>query len=237
MHKKLIIAVDGHSSCGKSTLAKDIAKHYNYNYIDTGAMYRAVTLFVLEQKLVKNGAIDEASLQKAFEQNKLIIEFAYNPQMQKSETLLNGKNVEQEIRGIKVSELVSPVARIPFVRKYLVKLQQAMGKNGGIVMDGRDIGTYVFPDADIKFFVTAKAEIRAQRRYKELTERGDKVSFEEILKNIEERDYIDSHRETNPLRQAEDALLIDNSEIGIKEQKEKVIALIEKHLNNVDRNG
>ena len=229
-NKKLIIAVDGHSSCGKSTLAKDTAKYFNYNYIDTGAMYRAVTLFVIENNLLKNGKIDEDALKKAFENGKIKIDFKYNPELKKSETYLNGKNVENKIRGIEVSNLVSPVAVIPFVRKELVELQRAMGKEGGIVMDGRDIGTNVFPDADLKIFLTADAEVRAKRRYDELKAKGEDVSFEEILKNVKERDYIDSHRETNPLRQAEDAVLINNSNISIEEQAKIVIELAEKKL-------
>ncbi len=228
--KKLIIAVDGHSSCGKSTLAKDTAKYFNYNYIDTGAMYRAVTLYVIENNLLKNGKIDEDALKKAFENGKIKIDFKYNPELKKSETYLNGKNVENKIRGIEVSNLVSPVAVIPFVRKELVELQRAMGKEGGIVMDGRDIGTNVFPDADLKIFLTADAEVRAKRRYDELKAKGEDVSFEEILKNVKERDYIDSHRDTNPLRQAEDAVLINNSNISIEEQAKIVIELAEKKL-------
>ena len=229
--KKLIIALDGHSSCGKSTLAKDLAKHFAYKYIDTGAMYRAVTLYVIENNLFENGKIDENKLKKDLDSGKIQINFKYNSELKKSETLLNGKNVENKIRGIEVSNLVSPVAVIPFVRKKLVDLQRAMGKKGGIVMDGRDIGTNVFPDADLKIFLTADADVRAKRRFKELREKGQNVNFEEILKNVKERDYIDSHRKTNPLVQAEDAVLLDNTHITIKEQTQIAINLVNKILN------
>ncbi len=234
MNKKLIIAVDGHSSCGKSTLAKDVAGHFNYNYIDTGAMYRAVTLYVIENNLLKNGKIDEDALKTEFENGNIKIDFKYNPRLKKSETFLNGKNVEDKIRGIEVSNLVSPIAVIPFVRKKLAELQRAMGNEGGIVMDGRDIGTNIFPNADLKIFLTADAEVRAKRRYDELTAKGDNVNFEEILKNVKERDYIDSHRETNPLRQAEDAVLINNSNISIEKQAEIVIDLAENKLKEIE---
>ena len=230
MNKKLIIAVDGHSSCGKSTLAKDIAKHLNYKYIDTGAMYRAVTYYVIENKLYEGKRINEEALKKDLDAGKITIDFKYNPELKKSETYLNGKHIEREIRGIEVSNLVSPVAVIPFVRKKLVDLQRAMGKEGGIVMDGRDIGTNVFPNADLKIFLTADAEIRAQRRYDELKAKGEDVSLEAIVKNIKERDYIDSHRETNPLRQAKDAVLLDNSHLTMQEQTQKAIELAENIL-------
>ncbi|RLD52163.1 MAG: (d)CMP kinase [Bacteroidetes bacterium] len=230
MNKKLIIAVDGHSSCGKSTLAKDIAKHLNYKYIDTGAMYRAVTYYVIENKLYEGKIINEEALKKDLDAGKINIDFRYNPELKQSETYLNGKHIEREIRGIEVSNLVSPVAVIPFVRKKLVDLQRAMGKEGGIVMDGRDIGTNVFPNADLKIFLTADAEIRAQRRYDELKAKGEDVSLEAIVKNIKERDYIDSHRETNPLRQAKDAVLLDNSHLTMQEQAQKAIELAENIL-------
>ncbi|NOZ35279.1 MAG: (d)CMP kinase [Chlorobi bacterium] len=225
--KKLIIAVDGHSSCGKSTLAKDIANYFNYKYIDTGAMYRAVTLYVIENNLLKDGKIDENTLKKDLEAGKIQIDFKYNPELKKSETLLNDKNIENKIRGIEVSNLVSPVAVIPFVRKKLVDLQREMGKEGGIVMDGRDIGTNVFPDADLKIFLTADAEVRAKRRYDELKNKGEDVSLQEIVKNIKERDYIDSHRKTNPLIQAEDAVLLDNTNLTMTEQAKIAIKLAE----------
>ncbi len=228
--KKLIIAVDGHSSCGKSTLAKDVAKYFNYKYIDTGAMYRAVTLYVIENNLFNGEKIDEDALKKDLDEGKIKIDFRYNPELKKSQTYLNGKNIEGKIRGIKVSNLVSPVATIPFVRKKLVDLQREMGKEGGIVMDGRDIGTNVFPDADLKIFLTADAEIRAKRRYDELINKGEDVSFEEIIKNIKDRDYIDSHRETNPLIQADDAVLLNNTNLTMKEQAKIAIKLAENKL-------
>jgi cytidylate kinase len=230
--KKIIIAVDGHSSCGKSTLAKDLAKHLNYTYIDSGAMYRAVTLYALEEGFINKNVIDEKELKQAFDDDKIKIGFKYNPETQKSETVLNGRNVESEIRGIRVSEFVSPIAVIPFVRHELVKLQREMGKDGGIVMDGRDIGTNVFTNAELKIFLTADAETRAQRRFKELKEKGDDVSFDEILKNVKERDHIDSNRKTNPLKQADDAVLIDNSDITINEQTLLAVVLAEKILNS-----
>lgn len=228
--KKLIIAIDGHSSCGKSTLAKDLAKHFKYRYIDTGAMYRAVTLFALQENLINNNKINEEKLKKAFKENKIKIDFVYNPQENKSETSLNGINVENIIRGIEVSNYVSPIAVIPFVRQELVSQQRKMGKDGGIVMDGRDIGTNVFTDADLKIFLTADAEIRAERRYKELKEKGYNASFEDILKNVKERDHIDSSRKTNPLKQAHDAVLLDNSKITIAEQTNTAIDLVNKIL-------
>ena len=230
MNKKLIIAVDGHSSCGKSTLAKDLAEYLNYKYIDTGAMYRAVTYYVIENKLYEGKKINEEALKKDLDAGNITIDFKYNPELQKSETYLNGKHIEREIRGIEVSNLVSPVAVIPFVRKKLVDLQRAMGKEGGIVMDGRDIGTNVFPNADLKIFLTADAEIRAQRRYDELKAKNEDVSLEAIVKNIKERDYIDSHRETNPLRKAEDAVLLDNSNLTMQEQAQKAIEFAENIL-------
>ncbi len=231
MKNKLIIAIDGHSSCGKSTLAKDLAKHFRYKYIDTGAMYRAVTLYVIENKLFEAKKINVQELHQAFKEGKVKIGFQYNTETKKSETLLNKKNIETEIRGIEVSNLVSPVSVIPFVRHELVALQREMGKNGGIVMDGRDIGTNVFPNADLKIFLTADAKIRAERRFKELTLKGQNVSYEEILQNVQERDHIDSTRETNPLKQAEDAVLLDNSQITIEEQLNNAIQLVNNILN------
>lgn len=227
---KPIIAIDGHSSCGKSTLAKGLANNFQYKYIDTGAMYRAVTLYLIENNLFNGKIINEDKLKKAFEEGKIKIGFKYNAETKKSETFLNGKNVENEIRGIEVSNLVSPVAVIPFVRHELVALQREMGKEGGIVMDGRDIGTNVFPNADLKIFLTADAEIRAERRFKEFASKGQSVSFDEILANVKERDHIDSTRKTNPLVQAEDAVLIDNSHITIDEQLQNAISLVENIL-------
>lgn len=229
--KKIIIAVDGHSSCGKSTLAKDLAKHLNYTYIDSGAMYRAVTLFAIKENIINNNKIDEKKLKAAFESGKIQINFKFNSEDHISETILNGINVESEIRGIEVSNFVSPIAVIPFVRYELVKLQRDMGRNGGIVMDGRDIGTNVFKNAELKIFLTADAETRAERRFKELKEKGDNVEYEEILENVKQRDHIDSTRKTNPLKQANDAILIDNSNLTIEEQTKIAIKLAEDIIN------
>ena len=216
--KKITIAIDGHSSCGKSTMAKKLAADLGYIYVDTGAMYRAVTLFAIRQGLMdtESKQIDVAGLEQQIMQ--VNISFSHDAEG-KLQTLLNGEVVEQEIRQMTVSNCVSPVAALPFVRTRMVDLQQQMGLEGGIVMDGRDIGTVVFPHAELKVFVTASAEVRAQRRLAELQGKGDTTTtFAEVLKNVEERDYIDSHRETSPLRQAEDALLLDNSNMTIPEQ-------------------
>lgn len=215
--KKITIAIDGYSSCGKSTMAKDLAREVGYIYIDSGAMYRAVTLYCLKNGLFTPDGIDTEKLETMM--TNIRISFQLNPETQRPMTYLNGENVEDLIRTMEVSSHVSPVAAIPFVRKALVKLQQDMGKEKGIVMDGRDIGTAVFPDAELKIFVVASAEIRAQRRYDELKAKGEDASFEEILANVKERDYIDQNREVSPLRQAEDALLLDNSNLTIEEQK------------------
>lgn len=217
--KKITIAIDGHSSCGKSTMAKDLAKKIGYVYVDTGAMYRAVTLFALRNNLFEeDGAVKVDELEKRMDEIK--ISFNFNTETQRPDTYLNGELVEKEIRGMEVSNHVSPIAAIGFVREAMVAQQQRMGKKGGIVMDGRDIGTVVFPNAELKVFVTATAEVRAQRRYDELKGKGQEADYEEILKNVQERDYIDSHREVSPLRQAEDALLLDNSNMTIPEQNE-----------------
>lgn len=216
--KKITIAIDGYSSCGKSTMAKDLAREVGYIYIDSGAMYRAVTLYCLENGLFTTDGIDTGKLEAAMP--GIRISFQLNPDTQRPMTYLNGVNVEDRIRTMEVSSHVSPVAALPFVREALVKLQQEMGKAKGIVMDGRDIGTVVFPDAELKIFVVASAEIRAQRRYDELKAKGQEASYEEILANVKERDYIDQNREVSPLRQAEDALLLDNSNLTIEEQKE-----------------
>ncbi|MDM8324221.1 (d)CMP kinase [Bacteroides gallinaceum] len=217
--KKIIIAIDGFSSCGKSTMAKDLAKEIGYIYIDSGAMYRAVTLYCLQHGMFNaDGSIQEETLKQ--QMKDIHISFQLDPASQRPATYLNGKNVEEEIRTIEVSSHVSPIATLGFVREEMVRQQQAMGKEKGIVMDGRDIGTAVFPHAELKIFVTASAQIRAERRYKELKEKGQDVSFEEILKNIEDRDRIDQSREISPLRKADDALLLDNSHMSIAEQKE-----------------
>ena len=216
--KKITIAIDGYSSCGKSTMAKDLAREVGYIYIDSGAMYRAVTLYCLENQLFTEEGIDTIRLEAAMP--GIQISFQLNPETGRPMTFLNGANVEDRIRTMEVSNHVSPVAALPFVREALVKLQQEMGKEKGIVMDGRDIGTAVFPDAELKIFVTASAEIRAQRRYDELQAKGQEAAFDEILANVKERDYIDQNREVSPLRQADDALLLDNSNLTIEEQKQ-----------------
>ena len=213
--KKITIAIDGHSSCGKSTMAKELARKVGYVYVDTGAMYRAVTLFALRhQFFAADGAVLEVALREAMPQ----IDIDQRLVDGKTTTFLNGENVERESRGLEVSNHVSPIAAIPFVRTALVAQQQKMGREGGIVMDGRDIGTTVFPSAELKIFVTASAEVRAQRRYDELQQKGMPADYADILKNVQERDYIDSHREVSPLRQADDALLLDNSHMTIDEQ-------------------
>lgn len=216
--KKIVIAIDGFSSCGKSTMAKDLAREVGYIYVDTGAMYRAVTLFAMRNDVFDaEGDIDETRLKALLPDVKLT--FQLNNETKLPEVCLNGENVERYIRTLEVSQHVSPIAALPFVREKLVEQQQAMGNEKGIVMDGRDIGTVVFPNAELKIFVTASAEIRAQRRFKELEAKGMPADFDEILQNVEQRDYIDTHRETSPLRQADDALVLDNSHLTIAEQK------------------
>ncbi len=215
--KKITIAIDGHSSCGKSTMAKALAQKVGYVYVDTGAMYRSVTLYALRHDLFReDGSIKTEELETALKD--IVIEQKLVDG--KTTTFLNGENVERDIRTLEVSNHVSPVAALPFVRTALVAQQQHMGENGGIVMDGRDIGTVVFPHAELKIFVTASAEVRAQRRYDELKEKGMAADYDDILKNVQERDYIDSHRDVSPLRQADDALLLDNSHLTIAEQDE-----------------
>ena len=216
--KKITIAIDGHSSCGKSTMAKDLAKELRYIYVDTGAMYRVVTLYAMRHNMFNDdGSVKLQELEKAMPQ--IHISFQHNEKTGKPDTYLNGECVEQEIRSIEVSSHVSPIATIGFVRRALVAQQQQMGKDKGVVMDGRDIGTVVFPDAELKIFVTASAEVRAQRRFDELKSKGMPADYEDILKNVQERDYIDSHREESPLRKADDAILLDNSHMTIAEQK------------------
>ena len=217
--KKIPIAIDGHSSCGKSTIAKALASRIGYVYVDTGAMYRSVTLYALRNGLFHDDdTIDTDALQQ--QMDNIQISFRFNQQTQRPDTYLNGELVENDIRTMEVSNRVSPVAALPFVREAMVAQQQRMGQEKGIVMDGRDIGTVVFPDAELKVFVTATAEVRAQRRFDELKGKGMEADFDEILRNVQERDYIDSHREVSPLRQADDALLLDNSHMTIPEQNE-----------------
>lgn len=217
--KKITIAIDGYSSCGKSTMAKDLAKEIGYIYVDTGAMYRSVTLYALRNNLFNaDGSIREQELQE--QMKNINISFQFNKETGRPDTYLNGENVENEIRTMEVSSHVSPIATLAFVREALVEQQQRMGAEKGIVMDGRDIGTVVFPNAELKIFVTASAEVRAQRRYDELKAKGMEADFADILKNVQERDYIDSHRETSPLHKADDALELDNSQLTIAEQKQ-----------------
>lgn len=228
--KKIIIAIDGHSSCGKSTMAKWLASQIGYVYVDTGAMYRAVTLYALRNGYFTGDDINTASLEADITAGKLKVSFLYNPDTQRPDTYLNDELVETEIRQMEVSSHVSPIAALPFVRTFLTQQQQAMGEAKGIVMDGRDIGTAVFPQAELKIFVTASARVRAQRRYDELTAKGDSVNFDDILKNVEERDYIDSHREVAPLRQADDALVLDNSELTKDQQNQWLLEQYEKKV-------
>ena len=215
--KLITIAIDGHSSCGKSTMAKDLAKEIGYIYIDTGAMYRAVTLYSLKNGLISEKGIDEESLQQ--QMSDIMITFQLNEETGRPDTYLNGVCVEREIRTMEVSKYVSPIATLGFVREAMVDLQRLMGEAKGVIMDGRDIGTVVFPDAELKIFVTASADVRAQRRYDELVAKGEKCSFDEIRANVIERDRIDSTRAISPLRQAEDAIVLDNSNMTIPEQK------------------
>ena len=220
--KKIIIAIDGFSSCGKSTMAKDLAHELGYIYVDTGAMYRCVALYALQHKLfLKDGEINIPELEAAMP--NINISFKLNKETGRPDTYLNNENVENKIRTMEVSSHVSSIAAIPFVREALVAQQQKMGKDKGIVMDGRDIGTVVFPNAELKIFVTASPEVRAQRRYDELMEKGMEADYNEILENVKRRDYIDSHRDVSPLRKADDAIELDNSNISIEEQKQWLI--------------
>ena len=217
--KKITIAIDGHSSCGRSTMAKDLAKRIGYIYVDTGAMYRSVTLYALRNGLFNaNGTIKEEELKA--QMGNIKISFKLNKATGRPDTYLNGENVENQIRTMEVSSHVSVIAALPFVRAALVEQQQQMGAEKGIVMDGRDIGTVVFPNAELKVFVTASPEVRAQRRYDELKAKGMEANFDDILKNVQERDYIDSHRATSPLRKAEGAIELDNSNITIEQQQQ-----------------
>ena len=215
--KKITIAIDGFSSCGKSTMAKDLAKKLGYVYVDTGAMYRTVTLYAMRNGLFNaDGSVKTADLERQI--NKINITFKLNKTAERPDTYLNNELVENDIRTLEVSNHVSQIAAVPFIREAMVAQQQRMGKDKGVVMDGRDIGTTVFPEAELKVFVTASAEVRAQRRYDELKEKGMPADFNDILKNVQERDYIDSHREVSPLRKAPDAIELDNSHMTIAEQ-------------------
>ena len=225
--KKIVIAIDGHSSCGKSTMAKHLAKQLGYIYVDTGAMYRCVTLYAIENGLFSGKSLDSDALEHRIDEVDISFMRDDNGALC---AVLNGKNVEKEIRSMSVSERVSMVAKQPYVRKKLVEQQQLMGKEKGIVMDGRDIGTTVFPDAELKIFVTASAEVRAERRYKELIEKGDKADYNEILANVKERDYIDSHRAVSPLRIADDAILLDNSFMTLDQQNQWLLEKVNERL-------
>ena len=224
MTKKITIAIDGFSSTGKSTLAKQLAKHLGYIYVDTGAMYRAVAFFAMQNNLISSDSFNKVELVNQLKD--IMLEFKFNSDLGFAEMYLNGDNVEKAIRTIEVSGFVSKVAEVSEVRAKLVEQQQEMGKNKGIVMDGRDIGTVVFPDAELKIFMTASAATRAQRRFDELVQKGDSVSYDEVLKNVEERDYIDTHREDSPLVMAEDAVEIDNSHLTREEQFQAVLELV-----------
>ncbi len=229
-NKKIIIAIDGHSSCGKSTMAKQLAQKLTYIYIDSGAMYRVVTLVALRKGLIANG---KPNVEKVISELKNInITFKWDEVEGKNTTFLNGENVEDEIRQLEVSQNVSPISTIAEVRAEMVKQQRRNAKNKGIVMDGRDIGTVVFPNAELKIFMTASPEIRAERRFKELAEKGDKVSFEEILKNVQSRDKIDSTRAVSPLKKADDALVLDNSNLTRAEQLNWAIAKAEEIIHS-----
>ena len=227
--KKITIAIDGFSSCGKSTMAKDLAKKLGYVYVDTGAMYRAVTLYAMRNGLFNaDGSVKTADLER--QMNKINITFKLNKTAERPDTYLNNELVENDIRTLEVSNHVSQIAAVPFIREAMVAQQQRMGKDKGVVMDGRDIGTTVFPEAELKVFVTASAEVRAQRRYDELKEKGMPADFNDILKNVEERDYIDSHREVSPLRKAPDAIELDNSHMTIAEQSAWLMELVKQKI-------
>lgn len=228
----ITIAIDGFSSTGKSTLAKQIATIKGYVYVDTGAMYRAVTLFAMNECTNEEGQIDIEQLDHKM--NQVILDFKFNHELGYAEMYLNGKNVEKEIRTLEVSQNVSKIAELSFVRTRLVELQKAMRLRvqTGIIMDGRDIGTSVFPDADLKFFMTATPEIRAERRYLEMQSKGENASFEEVLQNVVERDYIDSNREISPLRKADDAIEIDNSKLTLDDQLALILQKIDSNIKH-----
>ncbi len=229
MTKKITIAIDGFSSTGKSTIAKQLAKHLGYVYVDTGAMYRAVACFAMKEGMINQTRFDVERLIENLD--KISISFKYNADLGYSETYLNGENVEKQIRSIEVSDYVSKVAEVSEVRAKLVEEQQQMGKNKGIVMDGRDIGTVVFPDAELKLFITSDSYIRAQRRYDELIAKGDSVTFEQILHNVTQRDHIDTHRTDSPLKKAADAIELNNTHLTKEEQFDKILSLVNQCLS------
>lgn len=227
--KDIVIAFDGHSSCGKSTVAKQVAKATSFTYIDSGAMYRAVTLLAMRKNLIKKDQIKKDKLEEALK--NIEISFKFN-EFGEQESYLNGEKVESEIRSIEVSNLVSYISELDFVRKQMVDLQQKMGTKKRIVMDGRDIGTVVFPDAELKIFMTASPQVRAERRYNELIAKGDRVTFDEVLANIEKRDYIDQNREISPLKKAKDAIVLDNSNLSREEQLVWVLNILKEKFSN-----
>ncbi len=228
--RKITIAIDGFSSTGKSTVARQLAGALAYVYVDTGAMYRAITLFALRSGFISGDTVDQHALIDNLED--LQLEFRHNPETGRSDMYLNDENVEKEIRTLEVSRAVSQVSVFPEVREKLVTLQRQMGKSKGIVMDGRDIGTVVFPDAELKIFMTASPDIRAARRYKELLDRGEEVVFEEVLENVRKRDHIDANRPVSPLKKAEDAVVIDNSDMSLDEQYERLRHLAQQVIAN-----
>lgn len=227
--KKINIAIDGYSSCGKSTLAKSIAKRYGLRYVDTGAMYRAVALYMLRNGWNPESVPDEGFLRKKL--GEVRIDFGYDAEKDRIIALLNGEDVEDEIRSMTISNVVSKISQHPLVRKQLVKWQQEMIGEGGVVMDGRDIGTVVMPDADLKIFLTAKPEVRAQRRFRELKSKGMDVKMDDVIRNLNERDFMDVNRAENPLKKADDAIEIDNSEMTLEEQSRLVFEMIDRILN------
>ncbi|WP_242120303.1 (d)CMP kinase [Aestuariivivens sediminicola] len=227
--KKITIAIDGYSSTGKSTVAKQLAKHLGYIYVDSGAMYRAVTYFAMQHGCIDHNQFDKAALLSILDD--VAISFKFNPALGYAEVYLNGENVEKAIRTLAVSEFVSQIAAVPEIRAQLVKIQKEMGGNKGVVMDGRDIGTVVFPNAELKLFMTASPEIRAERRYNELLQRGEDVSFEAVLRNVKDRDFIDSNRKDSPLIKASDAIEIDNTDMDLKEQYDVILNLVNQVLN------
>ncbi|MBP0902287.1 (d)CMP kinase [Mariniflexile gromovii] len=231
--KNITIAIDGFSSTGKSTVAKQIAKHLGYVYVDSGAMYRAVTFYAMQHGFINNNHFDVEGLVASLK--AITISFKFNKDVGFAEVYLNGTNIENDIRTLEVSSFVSKVAEISEVRQKLVEQQQQLGKNGGVVMDGRDIGTVVFPDAELKLFMTASAETRAERRYAELIERGETVTYEAVLKNVQERDYTDSNREDSPLTKAKDAIQIDNSNMSLQEQFNNILQLAKRTLENSEK--
>ncbi|MCB9222903.1 MAG: (d)CMP kinase [Crocinitomicaceae bacterium] len=228
----ITIAIDGFSSCGKSTLAKALANHLNYIYVDSGAMYRAVTLHLINTGLLKDGHF--ISKQVINELNRIHIKFQYNRELNRSETYLNGENVEKDIRTMEISRQVSAISAIPEVRAKLVGIQQTMGSEGGVVMDGRDIGTVVFPNADVKLFMTASNDIRAERRYLEMKEKGQDLTLEEVKHSIARRDHLDMNRDISPLRKADDAIELDNSELDEEQQFELALKIINEKVRSLE---